>query len=233
MFGKSRKPTDASLPPPLTVSSQQRFFEAFGLPQLKLARAQAIAVLHWAVTLGLVVLLIVLLPLKTTEYRFVSEDKLTGQVRQSDLVARKFEPSELNKLFEARRWVAELLTVDPALLLANQAHVTAMVRGKAVGELRSWQIEDKPSARLVADPQFTRTVNVLSSNLLSDGGADIAIIRVLLTETGRDGLAKRAVKVVTLHYNLLPPATLEEAERTNAIGFTVTHFSISDESKAQ
>lgn len=226
-----RGDSEKQVTPPVTMirDGKTRFFEAFGEPMLKLQRRELADLLHWFVTLVMVLVLWRMAEPTVSTPFLIEADPKSGATALSNRVARQFTPNELNRLYEARRWVSMVWVGDAALTPTNLVRAMGMTRGKAVQELTAFIAADRPTARLVADPLWTRTVEILSSNPLSDGGTDVVIVRARVSESNGKGERTETIKVITLHYVILGVKSVEEAEKANAIGLYITHFSQTNE----
>ncbi|QNM95525.1 VirB8/TrbF family protein [Chitinimonas koreensis] len=228
MFKRKSPPDAVELPSTVApASSQVRYFEAFGRPLLKLQRRELADLLHWLVTLVLLVVLYRMAQPTVAVPFLIEANPETGETYLSRRAAREFNPALINKTYEARRWVRLVWTGNAATTEADLRAAAAMTSGAAVGELTRFLLAEQPAARWVTDPTWTRDVEILSSNPISDKGTDMVLVRAKLT----DSKAGTRVIIVTVQYVLIPPKSAEEADRVNPIGLRVTHFTFTDEAK--
>lgn len=181
-----------------------------------------------AIALVEAVTIMQMLPLKERVPYFVEVERATGRVVQSDQAARSFVPDENNRRYFVKEWVQSMFMIDQARTkeyLLPRAR--AMVRGKAINQYENWLNEDKTILRMVESPDLSRAVEVRSISFLP-GAENVAMVRVLFHTEDKNTPKVTEGRVVTIHYEMVPPQTDEEILR-NPIGLLITEFNVDSE----
>lgn len=210
-----------TLTPESLVVAQAQERAARGRGRMLVATFAGIAILEAVALAGLT-------PLKERAPYFVEVEQATGRVMASDRAARDFAPDDNNKRYFIKDWVQSMFSIDGArskgVLLPR---AKSMTRSKASTQYSEWLDRDRTLARLIEDPDLSRSVEVRSISFVP-GADSVAIVRAMFHADSKYGGRQSEGKVITLHFAIIPPQTDEEILR-NPIGLYITEFNVDSE----
>lgn len=187
--------------------------------------AWKIAVISLLVGLLGVASAIIVLPLKTTEIRVVTVDKLTGETAvASTLGTYVAAPNELNDKYWTKRFLMARERYNYKLLQADYDTVRLLAADKPWRTYSS-QFEGSESLEKKYAQDIEITPTVLSTTISQYG---IATVRYEIKERdyrSSDALAKVERRVATLRYRYAPNLSASERDLIdNPLGFTVDAY---------
>jgi type IV secretion system protein VirB8 len=168
---------------------------------------------------------ITVLPLKTTEIRVVTVDKLTGETGLASTVgAYATTPNELNDKYWTKRFLLARERYNYKLLQSDYDTVRLLAADKPWRAYAS-QFEGSESLEKKYAQDIEITPTVLSTTISQYG---IATVRYEVKERdyrSSDALAKIERRVATLRYRYAPHTSASERDLIdNPLGFTVDAY---------
>jgi type IV secretory pathway component VirB8 len=185
-----------------------------------------VAALSSFTSLGLILLLIMMFPLKKAVPYLVQLNEATGEVTvpQNKVVAN-YNPSGKTKGFFLRRWVEDLFTINQYTTVnITDPRAQAFIRGKnGIDEYHQFRAQDQTLERLAADQTLVRDVKVDQLTAIA-GTSNGALAQVTLV-THEGGQSRTTHLIVTLYFDMIPPTDPAEQDQ-NPIGIYVTDFKV-------
>ncbi len=230
-FLGSKEHSSSAQHPPVTTKkpAELLYFETFIKPKNDNRRLFIGLVSVSAVALGLVLVIIMMLPLKSVVPYVVKVNTESGDVSVNPVGVNKYVPGKPEIQYFLAQWIIKTLSIDPYLTEKHYLpDAYAKTRGKATSEFIDWvNAIDKPMQRLQDDGTLTRSVKIASTPtfLEEDGGA---IVRFLTEERSMKSSPRVKRWVATIHYTVIPPST-EADILSNPTGLNVTHFELRDD----
>ena len=226
----AQSPAHHPLPATATEHGARMWFEAFGMPFVRENWSLLLNVL-----LGVALIVVGLLAVRLADRASRAEegplvlvgDAQTGELRASQKSLRRFEPSELNKVWFLREWVRMFQTWNAATTTDDLKVAYSWTRGTGTAQFKDWLNQNQPVRALEEDPTVSKELSNVTVNFLEHNAC---VVRYTLTTRRGTNPPESQKYVLTANYVLNPPMNARELDRAgNPLGLSITHFTIARE----
>ena len=219
---------DTTPPAGMSPGAALAAWEKRGGPNFRRDRLVTLAILAMITTTAAIVAIIMMMPLKTITPYIIETDG-SGETVAIGAAREGFNPSEAQIIYSISRWVESLWGIDRVLVKHNLESAYTMTRGKAADVFRQHVASYRPIERSVSDLSLSASVQVKAVNFLPND-SNTGLVRFEVTERRKDTAPVVRTYMMTLHWVIIPPTTIEEIQ-VNPIGFFVTDFSWTQEAE--
>ncbi|MBU2724219.1 type IV secretion system protein [Acidithiobacillus ferridurans] len=197
------------------------WYERYAAPWVERNRAYALLVIAAIAIAALSFTVMELVPLKQNVPWIVPVNPATGKPVQAPLriVGRTMTPSQITLQYFMAKWISNLLTLNPALTVANLKEDYAETIDPARQQYDQWIKIHKPIYALETSPGLLANVQINSTSFM---GANNVFIRATRIKT-HDGKTSTQHWNCTIGYQIIPPTTVQQAY-ANPLGFFVREF---------
>lgn len=168
-----------------------------------------------------------MVPLKTVEV-YVATKQEGGRLTADEL-SGKWVPDQDMILYFLSSWTSNLTEVNAATWERTTSYALEFTVNAAADQVRDFlrRQENNPALLLRKNPNFVRTYELVSANIIDSGSA---LIRYRTTSRHQSGTAPDVVHyAITINYTRIKPTTRKQA-LSNPSGLAITSFNISEES---
>jgi type IV secretory pathway component VirB8 len=170
--------------------------------------------------------LLALMPLKRTVPYVLEVNKTTGEVVVPEQQPEAtFRPAWQTKMFFVRRWVTDMLAINPYTFRTTDPRAQEFLRGStAISEFRQFRAEDNTYQQTVDHPNLVRQVQI--TQVTPVAGTKNGAVAQVQTETMLGGQPISQQWLVTVYWTMIPPTTPNDVNH-NPLGLWITDFKIS------
>lgn len=197
------------------------FYEKYAKPVVERNRTFVLFIMALVACISLSWAIVLLIPRHTDVPFIVEVNPDTGKpINQPIAVTQDFTPSHLEIQYFASVWLRDLFTINPALSMRYITNDYMETIGEGTKQIKAWEKEHQPIAKMQANPGFHSTAAILSTSFM--GGRNL-FVRVQQTMYYQHKPTTVRVWNCTVSYALIPPQTVDQAYQ-NPIGFHVQEF---------
>jgi type IV secretory pathway component VirB8 len=180
--------------------------------------------------LGLIAMAFVvsqLLPLKTVEV-YIATKQDSGRVVVEES-SPNWTPDQDVVQYFLSDWVSNLTEVNPASWERTTARAIELTVGTGTDQTKDFlrKPDNNPALLLKNAPNYIRTYELVSSNILKEGSSLIRFRTV--SRNASSGTTETAAFAVTINYIKIKPTNRKQA-LSNPTGLAIASFNISEES---
>lgn len=170
--------------------------------------------------------LLALMPLKRTVPYVLEVNKTTGEVVvPAQQPEATFRPDWQTKMFFVRRWVRDMLSINPNTFRMTDPRAQEFLRGStAISEFRQFRAQDNTYQNTVDHPNLVRQVQI--TQITPVAGTKNGAVAQVQTVSMIGGQTVTKQWLVTVYWTMIPPTSTDDVNR-NPLGLWITDFKIS------